>query len=192
MNSPVDAPRKRDPERRRQELLDAATAIIVARGSAALTHRAAATRADLALGTATKYFPSIDELREAALRELERENEEALDAIEHELDRLTPGADLAEVCAALMHRFLCDIRQVRASMAISTTAISDERLRSLAMRWTDRLVEILARHISRERAVIAETFLNGAMMHAALHAEPLTETSVTNTLHAIFTMSESR
>ena len=63
-------PRKRDPERRRREILDAAAEIVVEQGTAALTHRAAAARAGVALGSTTRYFPSIDDLREATLRML--------------------------------------------------------------------------------------------------------------------------
>ncbi|NLO27590.1 MAG: TetR family transcriptional regulator, partial [Actinobacteria bacterium] len=53
-------PRKRDPERRRREILEAAAEIVVEQGAAALTHRAVAARSGLALGTMTRHFPSID------------------------------------------------------------------------------------------------------------------------------------
>lgn len=82
-------PRKRDPEQRRREILDAASEIVVEQGAAALTHRAVAARSGLALGTMTRHFPSIDELRAATLRMLGDEIDRALDLVERELFSLT-------------------------------------------------------------------------------------------------------
>ncbi len=178
-------PRKRDPERRRREILDAAAAIVVEQGTAALTHRAVAARAGVALGSTTRYFASIDDLREATLRMLGDEIDATLDVIEREL---ASGEDPAERCAALMYDFLRDSRQVHASMAMVTAAASDASLRSLALRWTDRLTDVLAQHMGRERAVAVEVYLDGATMHAALHDSPLSQEAVARVVRAIFAM----
>lgn len=181
-------PRRRDPERRRREILDAAAEIVVEHGAAALTHRAVAAKSGLALGTMTRHFPSIDELREATLRMLGDEVDAALDMVEQELASCD---DPAERCAALMHESLLDSRQVHATMAIVNAATSDASLRSLALRWTDRLTDILAQHVGRERAVAVEVYLDGALMHAALHDTPLSQGSVARVIRAIFAMPET-
>lgn len=178
-------PRKRDPERRRREILNAAAEIVVEQGTAALTHRAAAARAGVALGSTTRYFPSIDDLREATLRMLGDEIDAGLAEIERDL---SSGEDPAERVAALMHDFLHDPRQVHATVALVTAATSDASLRSLARRWTDRLTDVLARHVGSERAVAAEVYLDGATVHAALHDRPLSREAVTRTVRAIFAM----
>lgn len=175
-------PRKRDPERRRREILDAAAEIVVQHGAAALTHRAVAAQSGLALGTMTRHFPSIDELREATLRMLGDEVDAGLDMVERELSSCD---DLAERCAQLMHESLLDARQVHATMALVSAATSDVKLRSLALRWTDRLADLLAQHVGRERAVALEVYLDGALMHAALHDAPLTQEAIARVVRAI-------
>ncbi|MFG3257322.1 TetR/AcrR family transcriptional regulator [Streptomyces sp. NPDC048172] len=181
-------PRKRDPEATRRVILEAAAELIVEQGAATLTHRAVAARAGVALGSTTRYFASIDDLRETALRMLGDEIDAYLAQTERDL---ASGDDLAECLAASMHDFLADSRQVHATMALVTAAASDARLRSLAVRWTDRLTDLLAVHVGRERAVAAEVYLDGAMMYAALHDTPLSREAVTRALRAIFAMPET-
>ncbi len=178
-------PRKRDPERRKQELLTAAVEIVVEQGSAALTHRAAAARAQVALGSATRYFPSIDELREETLRRLAAEVDEDLAQIEAEL---AASADPVELCATLVHDFLLDDRQVHTTMAMVNAATTDARLRSIALRWNDRLIDVLSRYVGPDRALTAQLYLDGATMHAALHDAPLSREFVRRALRTIFTM----
>ena len=50
MNQQNTTSRRRDPEARTREILDAATAIVKQEGTAELTHRAVAARSGLALG----------------------------------------------------------------------------------------------------------------------------------------------
>lgn len=181
-------PRRRDPEARRRAILEAAAEIIVERGSAALTHRAVAARAKVALGSTTRYFASINDLREATLRMLGDEIDATVDVIERELSSCD---DPAERCAALMFDYLLDSRQVHATMALVTAATSDAGLRSLAHRWTDRLTDVLARHASRERAVAVQIYLDGATMHAALHDNPLSREELTHVIRALLAMPET-
>lgn len=181
-------PRERDPERRRQAILGAAAEIALEQGTAALTHRAVAARAGVALGSTTRYFTSIEDLRGATLQMLGEELDASLDLIEQELSSCD---DLPERMGALVHEFLCDPRQVRASMALVAAAVSDSTLRSLASRWTDRLTGILAQYTDTESALAAETYLNGAMMHAAFHDTPLGQDAVTRAFRALLAISET-
>ena len=59
--------RKRDPERRRREIIDAAVEVIADVGTGRATHRAIAERAGVPLGSTTYYFPTLDDLVAAAL-----------------------------------------------------------------------------------------------------------------------------
>lgn len=56
------APRRRDPDARPDQILDAAAALLVAEGPAALTMERVARDAGLAKGTSYLYFPSKTEL----------------------------------------------------------------------------------------------------------------------------------
>lgn len=57
---------------RRQQLVDAATAILEQSGFEAMSHRAVATLAGLPLASTTYYFATLDDLRAAALNQLSR------------------------------------------------------------------------------------------------------------------------
>lgn len=179
------APGRRDPEGRRRAILLAAAEIISELGPAALTHRGVAARASVSLGSTTQYFSSIDELREAALQQL-------ADEIDHSLALMEPfTADLAgnaERLVAEIHRFLRDARAVHSDIALMMTGTTDPRMRTLALRWNDRLIDMLAQHIGRERATAIAIYLDGATMHAGLHEAPLSEAHLSRVLHALLAM----
>ncbi|MFT4187573.1 MAG: TetR family transcriptional regulator [Aeromicrobium sp.] len=179
------SPRRRDPEATRRTIVVAAAEIVSEQGVAALTHRAAAARGEVSLGSTTRHFPSIDALREAALGHLADEIDTDLDEVE---TALAGADDLAERGAAIMRAWLLDTRQVRSTMALVSAATTDSDLRALSARWTDRLTAILARHVGRERAVAIDSYLNGVTMHAALNDHPLDEESIARVIRALVAM----
>lgn len=180
-------PGRRDPEGRRRAIVEAAAEIIVEPG-ASLTHRAVAARAGVALGSTTQYFASLDALREQALQFLAEEIDTELAKVAQEL---LPLADAPERCVAIIHDFLLDARQVRADIALMTAAMSDPSLRSLALRWSDRLTEILAAHVGIERATAIVLYTDGATMHAGLHDTPVTKEAMTTAIRALIAMPGS-
>ena len=154
-------------------------------GAPALTHRAVAARAGVPLGSTTQYFSSIDALRERALQEL-------ADEIDESLARMAPSIALIrtdpEQALAEAIDFLSDRRAVLADIALMTTAVTDSRLRDLALRWTERLIEMLSVHIGAERATAVAVFLDGATMHAGLHEKPLSPDGLGRILRALTAM----
>lgn len=181
----VTAPRRRDPEGRRRAILAAAVEIIVEEGGPALTHRAVAARAGVALGSTTQYFDSIDELREAALQSLADEIDADLVVLERELLPLTTAP---ERCARYMREFLLDPRQVRAALALVMAGTDDPALRALALRWPDHLRAILARHIGAERALAVVAYLDGITVHAALSEAPVAEETIVSAIRTLMAM----
>lgn len=179
-------PGKRDPEARRCAILEAAAEIIVTRGSQALTHRAVAQLAGVSLGSTTQYFASIDELRELALTHLAEEIEDALRVAE---TSITDAASIPAVLARETHTFLLDQRAVRADSALMSSGMVNPDLRPLALLWNDRLISILSRYIDVDRATAIALYLDGALVHAGLHAEPISEHALRNTLHALMRMN---
>jgi DNA-binding transcriptional regulator YbjK len=95
-------------ERRRQELVTAAAALLRAGGFDAVRHRAVAERAGLPLASTTYYFASLDDLVTAAA---ERTSRDELDEGRAQLARLTedpagPGADRAELVELVLDQLL--------------------------------------------------------------------------------------
>lgn len=183
-NTPA-TPRRRDPEGRRRAILTAATEIIVEEGAAALTHRAVAKRASVPLGSTTQYFTSIDDMRECALQQLADEIDEAIARLEPFIATMheRPDPIIDELLA-----YLEDPRTVHADIALMTSGTTDPRLRALALRWPERVVDLLSTQVGQERAVAIAVFLDGATMHAGLTGTPLGRDELTRVLQALMTM----
>lgn len=177
-------PRKRDPEARRRAILEAATAIIVEQGDSALTHRAIAKRAGVALGSTTQYFSSIEDLRASALQLLSDEIDAELAEMEQEIELFITAPERA---AAKLHEFLCDTRQVHAEIALIAAGTQNAELRALALRWTDRFIDALAPHVGRGRATALAVYADGALVYAALHDAPLPIDAFTSFFRTILT-----
>lgn len=186
--TPPPEPGKRDPEGRRRAMLDAATEIIVRHGAAALTHRAVASLAQVSLGSTTKYFNSIDDLREEALALLAREIEESLVVLE---TSLTDTADIPSVLAKDTSDFMRNSRAVHADIALLSSGTTDPQLRPLALMWTDRLIEILTHHIGEEGATAVALYLDGVTIHAGLHEHAVSEQTMRNTFRALINYTDT-
>lgn len=185
--SPV--PGRRDPEGRRRAIIASAAELIMEGGLSALTHRAVAARAGVSLGSTTQYFASIDELREAAYQLLADEIDEELRTVARHLRGLH---NHPEDAAAVIHKFLVDERQVRAEIALIHAGTTDPTRRSLALRWFDQLVDLIAEHLDRDTALAIAVYLDGTTVHAGLHDTPLDLAHLTRVLRALVSMSSDR
>ncbi|MFB7875548.1 TetR/AcrR family transcriptional regulator [Nocardia sp. NPDC056064] len=156
------APRRRDPERRRREIVDAAVAIVLEEGSGAITHRKVAARAEVPLGSTTQYFATLDDLRAAALDRLAREVDIWLDALEaaFERDGTTPAT-----YAAQLHLYLGDTHLVQSTYALTSTYDEGHAMNKL---WTTRFVEMLCRHLSPTSARALAALSDGLALHTAV------------------------
>ncbi len=175
------APGKRDPAGRRAAILDAATELICEKGASSLTHRAVAARAHVAVGSTTQYFDSIDDLRDEALQALADETEDDLAQIADLLDGPGDLPEVIDTCAQIMRDFLVDTRQVRANLAMISTAMTDPSLRELALQWSDQLTDLLSERVGRARATAAVAYIDGLTVYAALHDDPLDPSTDTPT-----------
>lgn len=182
-------PGRRDPEGRRAAIITAAAELIGESGVAALTHRAVAARAEVAVGSTTRYFTSIGDLRTAALKTLADDNEREITRIAEllrEADTTTGvTTDVIDSCAAVLHDFLVNTRRVQASVVMLGTATTDPSLRTVALQWSDELTRLLARHVGHDRAVAVVAYIDGVTVHAAFHDSPVTRDRITTTLSAI-------
>lgn len=180
-------PGKRDPEARRRAIVDAALDVIVQDGPDRLTHRAVARRAGVSLGSTTQYFSSLDELREEALAllsdEIDRELVQ-LDAMVCEVSDI-PGRLADEIMS-----FFGDTRSVNADVALFVSGLTDPRLRELALRWPNRLIEVLTDHVGQARATAIAEYLDGALLHTALRGAHLTREQIATAIRALAGLPE--
>ena len=156
--------------------------MIVEKGAAALTHRAVAVRAGVSLGSTTKYFSSIEDLRESAMDALVREMDAGVDAFESELEACD---DVESYCIELACEYLQDVRQVRADVALLNAGARDDGLREIALRNPDRLIAVLAPHFGAECAMALELCLEGALVHSALRSTPIDKEVIERIFRAI-------
>lgn len=158
--------RRYDPDRR-QRLIHAAVEIVAERGIAALSHRAVAAAADVPLGSTTYHFTSLDDLLVAALQQANDTWLAELDTWERELP---PNASFALELATRIERMAADERgRVRLEYELYVAALRHERLRLVAARSVDRLVEILGRRTAdRPRAAALAALLDGVLLQILL------------------------
>lgn len=182
MSSVEGARRRRDPEQRRRAIVDAAAELIIEVGSAGLTHRLVAARAEVPLGSTTQYFATLDDLREAALLQLAEGIDSELREFSESL--AAHGASPADF-APMLHAYLADERLVRADLALVSAAIVDPALRPLAMRWSSGLIELLTPHVGAAAARAVAAFIDGVAVHALLSDRPMSVDELTETLAAM-------
>lgn len=179
--------RTRDPEQRIRDIGRAAAELIAEAGVAALTHRAVAARAGVAVGTTTRYFSTIDDLRKHALEFLAAEVESDLDDLARDLDGATdPIPYLASAAAAGFE----DRAAVLAECSLAYAGLFEEDLRELSLRWFTGLTDILTPFFGKARSEVLAMCLDGAGINTALTGTPPTTARLEAVIRAISTMTD--
>lgn len=180
--------RIRDPEQRVREIGRAAADLIAEGGVEALTHRAVAARAGVAVGTTTRYFATIDDLRRHALEFL-------ADRVDRDLAELAEGLAAADdpiaFLAAAAHADLSDHQTVLAECSLEYAGLFEEDFRDLALRWHTGLTELLAPYFGRARSEMLAMCLDGVYITTALTVSPPDAARLEATIRALATMPES-
>ncbi|MGN0100195.1 MAG: TetR/AcrR family transcriptional regulator [Dietzia sp.] len=180
--------RIRDPEQRIREIGRAAADLIAEGGVEALTHRAVAARAGVAVGTTTRYFATIDDLRRHALEYL-------ADRVDRDLAELAEGLAAADdpiaFLAAAAHADLSDHQTVLAECSLEYAGLFEEDFRDLALRWHTGLTELLDPYFGRARSEMLAMCLDGVYITTALTVTPPDAARLEATIRALATMPES-
>ncbi|MGM1062270.1 TetR/AcrR family transcriptional regulator [Saccharothrix sp. Mg75] len=139
--------------------------MIAESGLSALTHRAAAAKADVPLGSTTYHFADLEELLEAAVRLVARRN---VARARRWADSLPPQADL---CAELSDFLVLLATRHRRTGVLAYelygAALRRPGLRAASTAWDDMLTEVFARHVP-EQTARALTALFDGLLHQAL------------------------
>lgn len=179
--------RTRDPEQRIREIGRAAADLIAEAGVDALTHRAVAARAGVAVGTTTRYFATIDDLRRHALEHLAGDVDRDLAELE---EGLAGADDPVSHLAASMHSDLLDHRTVLAECSLEYAGLFEEDFRELSLRWYTGLTGILTPYFGRVRSEVLAMCLDGAYVNTALTGTPPGPARLEAAVRALATMPD--
>jgi DNA-binding transcriptional regulator YbjK len=160
-----DGRRRRDPERRRREIVTAAAELVIEVGTAGLSHRKVAARADVPLGSTTQYFATLDDLRAAALEHLSRDIETYVEQVAL---AMADAGDPVGVLVQGLHDYLSDPHLVRADTMLTASATLDPSLRPLTDRWFEGLTKVLTPEVGVGAADNVVMLISGATWQAAL------------------------
>jgi DNA-binding transcriptional regulator YbjK len=162
---------RRDPEGRRRAIVHAAVAAIAEVGAGQVTHRLIAARAGVPLGSTTYYFPTLDDLVSAALREA---TESARALLVTWADELTVSQDVAATFADLVRRYLADREQALLEYEVCLAASRTPELRPAARLWIDGLRGICARFAGdADRGYALAALVDGALLQAVVTGDDL-------------------
>ncbi|MGB3439359.1 MAG: TetR family transcriptional regulator [Actinophytocola sp.] len=161
---------RRDPEARRRKIVTAAVAAIADVGVGNVTHRRIAELAGVPLGSTTYYFPTLDDLVAAALREA---IEYARADLEAWADELLASRDVIGTFVEATMRYLDNREQVLLEYELYLAAARMPELRPLAQLWIDGLRGICARFAGKDRGFALAALIDGHLMQALVTDEPV-------------------
>lgn len=179
--------RSRDPEQKVRAIGHAAAELIAESGVGALTHRAVAARAGVAVGTTTLYFSTIGDLRKHALEYLAAQTDDDI----HELaEGLSAAVDPADFLAEASALYLADLDMVLAECSLSYAGVFEADLRELSLRWSTGFTDALTPHFGTARSEILAMLLDGAFLNTALTGSPPTPGRLRAAIAAIAAMPD--
>jgi TetR/AcrR family transcriptional regulator, regulator of biofilm formation and stress response len=151
--------------------VQAAIQAIAEVGVGDVTHRLIAARAGVPLGSTTYYFPTLDDLVSAALREA---TESARAQLAMWVDELTASEDPAVTLVDLARRYLADRAQALLEYEVCLAATRTPQLRPVARLWIDGVREVCTRFTGgQERAFALAALVDGALLQALVTGEDL-------------------
>ena len=162
---------RRDPEGRRRAIVQAAIQAIAEVGVGQVTHRRIAARAGVPLGSTTYYFPTLDDLVSAALREA---TENARAELEVWAEELMASEDLAATFVDLARRYLADRERALLEYEVCLAATRTPQLRPVASLWIDGVRGICARFAGGpERGFALAALVDGALLQALVTGDDI-------------------
>ncbi len=172
----------RNPEARRQAIVDAAAELLLEIGLHEVTHRKVAERAQVPLGSTTQYFANRDELLMAAMTQLGQASDAALDELEHQI---TCAADIPHALAEFFGIYLADRERARAEAVFYVANIEHPHMRSISNAGYARMEQILNRYISPTATQTVMVYTDGLILTGCMRNTPLDQEFITTTLQKL-------
>lgn len=150
--------------------MSAAVGAIAEVGVGNVTHRRIAALAEVPLGSTTYYFPTLEDLVQAALREA---TEMARAELEGWAEELMASRDVTATFVDLAARFVENRGQALLQYELYLAAARTPELREAAELWIDGLRGICARFAGLERGYAMAALVDGMLLRALVAREPL-------------------
>lgn len=165
-------------ESRQLLIMDAAVRVVAGHGAGALTHRAAASEADVSLASVTYHYPSITALRGATFDHAGSRIGLAFRAIIE--DAVPTVAELPATTANFVASLVADRRvDTVAVFEMILAASHDPALRPFARFLDERLTEILTPYVgSKVSARVLASSIQGLILSALAQSSPPRELRV--------------
>lgn len=159
-------------EQTRAAIIAAAAELVVENGPSALTHRTIAARAGVSVGSTTKYFASIEDLRRAALDDCARHIHADVDQL---AAALRESEDHAATVAAYMSAYLEDPHLVALEMSLIAAGAGSPgtEMVALAAAWNDAFIDRVGPLIGPHAAEAIAMYIDGATISTALNSTAL-------------------
>jgi DNA-binding transcriptional regulator YbjK len=155
--------RRHDPHRR-ERIIEAAVDVISESGLSGLTHRSAARRADVPLGSTTYHFTSLDELLDAAVRMVAARN---VARLRDWAAALPADVDLSQALADFIVLLTTEHRQ---SMVLAYElyggALRRPALRAASTTWDTMLTEVFESQLDTTTARALTALFDGLLYQA--------------------------
>jgi DNA-binding transcriptional regulator YbjK len=172
----------RNPEGRRRALLAAAVEVIAEVGIGKTTHRAIAARAGVPLGATTYYFPTLQDLVNAALAQVTESARAELEKWEQEL---LHGGDLAQVLVQLVMQYLADRPRALLEYELYLAAARSPQLRPMAQEWLHGMRDLLASRTDLTTATALIALVDGVMLQAVVSGQDPDSAALTATVEKL-------
>lgn len=160
---------KRDPDGRKQAIIEAAAQIIAEQGVTGASHRRIAERAAVPLGATTQYFASREELIHAALASMAAQLDQDLAALAEDL---ASGDEATRTVARHFLSYAEDDHRSQAATAFFLSDLQSPGVRDLTQHWYSRQSEVLRDRFGERFAQAAGTYAYGLFIQYA-QREPL-------------------
>lgn len=178
--------RRRDPEARKREVIEAAERVISARGLEGLTHRSVAAEGDLPVASTTYHFATRDDLIQLAF---ERSVDQFLAYLEHldEQQPVTSTTDLVERLTDAVVTACTGGNQAHWTVQyeLFLAAMRRPALRPVADRTITAGRISLERYLPPARAYAVSAALSGMILHGLAGTEAPDRTTVRAALAAL-------
>ncbi|WP_137988371.1 TetR/AcrR family transcriptional regulator [Streptomyces vilmorinianum] len=170
----VDKPvrRRRDPQRRIEEIASATEKVIAERGIEGLTHRAVAEEAGVPLGATTYHFASKDDLIAAALTRAVDRYAAYLDDWVAQRPDLTTDQLVVLLTDVLLGCFGPQRDQQVMEFELYVAALRRPALRPLADRYVELSSRALAHYTDAVTATAATALMNGLTLRGLAGTTP--------------------
>ncbi|WP_172384230.1 TetR/AcrR family transcriptional regulator [Streptomyces sp. MNP-20] len=183
----VDRParRRRDPQRRIAEILEATEKVIAARGIEGLTHRAVAQEANVPLGATTYHFATKDDLIQGALQRAFDRYAATLEQWAARRPSLTTNQLTVLLTDALMGCFGPNRDYEVVELELYVAALRRPALRGVVDQYTQATTGLLLRYVDASTARAATAAMNGLTLRGLAASQPPAREEVEDILRRV-------